>query len=130
MSLKRAMICSVAALVATAAAVPAQAVLDHYKCYAAKDLKQPQFARTTLPTADQFVATNTEFKSPAFVCNPVSKNGSPIINPNDHLVCYKIKDEQKFDGPNVTVTDQFGTLKLDVKKAKLLCVPGSKTIVP
>jgi hypothetical protein len=132
MSLKRALTGCAAALLGVALAAPAHAVLDHYKCYGAKDLKVPaKFQKTTVTTSDQFDALqSTEVKKPSFVCNPVSKNGSPIINPSDHLICYKIKDSPKLDGPNVSITDQFGTLKLDAKKPKLLCVPGSKTVVP
>src|SRR5215470_10136854 len=106
MSLKGAITGCAAVLLGVALAAPAHAVLDHYKCYSAKDLKQPKFTKVSKSTSDQFVTTVTEFKKPAMVCNPVQKNGSPIINATDHLVCYKIKDQMKIDGPNVTINDQ------------------------
>jgi hypothetical protein len=57
-------------------------------------------------------------------------NGSGINNPTVHQCCYKVKGA-KLDPPeNVEIEDQFGTLQLEVKKAKFLCQPCSKTVLP
>ncbi len=105
--------------------------LDSYKCYKAKDLKQPKFLATTVDLADQFAgATGTyTVKKPFLFCNPVNKDGGGILNATDHLTCYKIKGP-KFDGPNVQVTNDLGpALQLDVRKPFLLCVPSLKEVL-
>jgi hypothetical protein len=131
----------VLALAALASApASAQFNLDHYKCYKAKDLKNPKFVKTTVSLADQFSddipgynsgnPTTAEVKKPFLFCTPVNKNNEGIINDVDHLTCYKIKDNPKLDKadrPDVQVVNQLGTLKLNAKKAFLLCVPSEKT---
>jgi hypothetical protein len=104
--------------------------LDHFKCYKVKDLKDPKFARTTVALADQFVDQGAEVKKPFLLCNPVDKNGEGISNASDHLTCYKIKTPALDPRPTVQVANQLGTLKLQAKKAFLLCVPSSKQLLP
>jgi hypothetical protein len=111
-------------------AVIVTAGLDHFKCYKVKDLKQPKFAKTTVALADQFVDGSADVKKPFLLCNPVSKNGEGINNSVDHLTCYKIKTPPLEPRPNVQVSNQLGTLKLQAKKAFLLCVPSSKLDLP
>jgi hypothetical protein len=126
----------VLALAALASApASAQFNLDHYKCYKAKDLKSPKFAKTTVSLTDQFGAINDgnfEAKKPFLFCTPVDKNGEGIINAVDHLTCYKVKGPKiaKNDRPNVEVVNQLGTLQLNATKAFLLCVPSEKTVLP
>jgi hypothetical protein len=112
-------------------ASPAAAALDNYQCRKAKDLKVPaKFVASTVIVIDQFGVDTTEVKKPFLHCSPASINGAPVLNPADHLTCYKTKPALKLAGPNISVTDQFGTTKLSQKKNSLLCVPGSKTIIP
>ena len=58
------------------------------------------------------------------------KDGSGINDPNTHQCCYKIKARKLEPPANVEIEDQFGTLQLEVKKAKLLCQPCTKTELP
>jgi hypothetical protein len=107
--------------------------IDHFKCYKAKDLKQPKFAGAGVSLTDQFFSTNAEATKPALVCNPAEKNGAAILNPGDHLTCFKIKDSPKIPRnarPSVQANDQFGSVDLELSKAFLLCVPSAKTILP
>jgi hypothetical protein len=62
----------------------------------------------------------------------VDKNNEGILNTDDHLTCYKVKGPKlaPLDRPNVQVVNQLGTLQLQAKKAALLCVPSTKTILP
>ena len=118
-----------------AAAVPASAQnLDNFKCYKAKDLKNPKFASQTVALEDQFGVNDGDFeaKKPFLFCNPASVNGGTIVNMVDHLTCYKIKGPKldKTQRPNVEVANQLGTIQVQAKKAFLLCVPSSKTIIP
>jgi len=75
--------------------------------------------------------------------NPVNKtlaDGEEDVGginlPESHLVAYDIKKskgEPKFEGiKNIHVTNQFGNITIDIKKAKMLLVPSNKThdIVP
>ena len=63
--------------------------------------------------------------------NPVDKNNEGISDEESHLVEYKIekiKDKSKFKGiSNIPVTNQFGDLVIDIKSAKTLLVPSSKS---
>jgi len=110
------------------------APLDHFKCYKAKDLKNPKFASTTVSLSDQFGVNDGAFdvKKPFLFCNPADKNGEGIANPVDHLACYKVKGPklEKGDRPTVEVDNQLGVLQLEVKKPFLLCVPSTKTVIP
>jgi hypothetical protein len=121
----------------------AQFNLDNYKCYKAKDLKNPKFEKTTVDLEDQFGAINDgEFqaKKPFLFCTPVDRDGEGIINAVDHLTCYKVKGPKlnKSDRPTVevfndvneTVLNPLGTLRLSVIKPFLLCVPSEKTVLP
>jgi hypothetical protein len=119
------------------APVTAQAQLDHYKCYQGKDLKQPKFTKLKCSngqntiTSDQFVANEcVDVQKVKFVCNPVSKNGSVINDPTAHLICYQIKGANLVPRPKVEISTQFQVSQFEIKKPKLLCVPGSKTIIP
>lgn len=113
-----------AALGLVLASSQAQA-LDHFKCYKAKKDVTP--FPPTVSLLDQFSATTAEVKKAFLWCNPVSKNGGPVANPNDHLLCYKIKADKL--EVNLQTTNQFGVSTLTAKKAFLLCVPGTKALI-
>ena len=109
--------------------------LDNYKCYKVKDLKVPQrFEATTVDLADQFAVNDGNFtaKKPFLFCNPVDANGSSILNASDHLTCYKVKGPKlnREERPHVEIVNQLGTTRLEAKKAFLLCVPSTETLVP
>ncbi|MGH7787345.1 MAG: CHRD domain-containing protein [Candidatus Binatia bacterium] len=102
--------------------------LDHFQCYKIK--KDVVAFPPTVSAADQFAATTLELKKPFLWCNPVSKNGEPVYNIDEHLLCYKVK------GPNLALpihlqsVNQFGIQTLFAKKPFVLCVPGDKTLIP
>jgi len=135
MRIHHALLGAAVALVISGSA-PAQAMfnLDHYKCYKVKDLKNPKFVKTTATLTDQFGINDGLFeaKKPFVFCNPVDKNGEGILNTDDHLTCYKVKGPKlnPLDRPNVQVVNQLGTLQLQAKKAQLVCLPSSKTVLP
>jgi hypothetical protein len=118
------------------APVTAQAQLDHYKCYQGKDLKAPKFTKLKCSnggittTSDQFTNECVDVQKVKFVCNPVSKNGSTINDPGAHLICYQIKGANLSPRPHVQISTQFQISQFEIKKPKLLCVPGTKTILP
>lgn len=137
MKVRLALVLGVAGLLAwVLAPAAAQAQLDHYKCYQGKDLKNPKFIKlkckdnTGPQTVDQFSNECVDVQKVKFVCNPVSKNGSTINDPDAHLICYQIKGAKFKPGPKVQVSTQFQVSQFEVRKAKLLCVPGTKTLLP
>jgi hypothetical protein len=118
---------------AVQAPAPVAAQLDNFKCYKAKDLKNPKFVATTRTLSDQFTVNDGVFeaKKPFVFCTPVGVNGGGINNAVDNLTCYKVKGPKLLpvDRPQVEVGNQLGTTQLEAKKAFLLCVPSTKTIL-
>jgi hypothetical protein len=109
-------------------------VIDSFKCYLAKDLKDPKFVKTTVALGDQLGLNDGSFlvTKPHLVCNPVDVDGDAIEHPAAHLVCYKLKGPKisRHDRPSVEAEDRFGTVQLQVKKPFLLCVPAAKSVLP
>jgi hypothetical protein len=109
---------------------------NHYKCYFCDG--QPINKQVLL--TDQFGQWSTTVTFPRFFCNPVDKhvvdpypdNDYPILDPNQHYVCYEFQPE---DGTPymATVLDQFTRLigyfdtpPLPLHPARYLCVPTYK----
>ncbi len=110
---------------------PGAFVTDHFECYKIGITKNtPKFVpQLGVSLGDQFGAMTVDVKKPAFLCNPVDKEGEDPTAPThiDHLFCYKAKqvDAVKFVKiVGVFVNDQFGSETLDVKKPTMLCVPA------
>ncbi len=57
---------------------------------------------------DQFdlIPQNAFLTLPEYFCNPVSKNGEPIIDPDGHLTCYQM-DHAPVSVPPVGIRNQF-----------------------
>ncbi len=106
--------------------------LDPFKCYRAKDLRNPKFEKVvfTNVTDDFLVSVNSELRRPTLHCNPVSVDGDGFDNAVDHLVCYTIKREKLLPRPHLEVTNQFGVIQLEIKQSTFFCMPSSKTILP
>jgi hypothetical protein len=111
--------------------VPVESAQDHFKCWQAKDLKNPKFVKIEgLQLDDQFATESVEVKKPFLICAPASKDGSGISDRDTHQCCYKIKGGKLEPPKKVEIEDQFGTLQLEVKKGRLLCQPCTKTDLP
>jgi len=113
---------------------PAAYVTDHFECYKIGITKNtPKFVpQLGVSLGDQFGTMTVDVKKPAFLCNPVDKQGEDPTAPNhvDHLMCYQAKQTDAVKFVKITgafVEDQFGSETLDVKKPALLCVPALKT---
>jgi hypothetical protein len=98
--------------------------IDHYLCWQYKNAGKMGLSQVY----DQFVAgAPVDGKKLKWLCNPASKDARSPINPNDHLCCYGIKPIH-FAAPAVTQSDQFRNDLLESKnKAKLFCVPCTKS---
>ena len=99
----------------------AQALDTHLKCYKVKKLTTP-FPGTVSLVDTIGGAQSAEVKKAFLFCNPVSKNGS-LINDPDPMVCYKIKADKQES--TVNTTNQFGATSIVAKKAFILLVPPS-----
>jgi hypothetical protein len=105
--------------------------VNHYKCYRAKVTPgTPKFPRGMQASiVDQFNAPAKVFdvKRPRHLCNPVSKNGEPVKDPNAHLVCYQVKGatgQLKHVRRDVFLHNQFDAEAGTTVKESELCVPA------
>ena len=131
--------------------VPDEFPVDHFKCYKVKVKKKiceddPAFKcredadcqtgtcnigfpkGIQVDVVDEFNQHKLyDIKKPKRLCNPVDMNGEGIINPDAHLMCYKVKpaeDEPKhIKVEGIHTNNQFGPLQVDTKKEAELCVP-------
>ena len=112
--------------------------VDHFKCYKVKITEgKPEFVPLTVPVKDQFEDKDFEVKKPTRLCNPVGKKVDGVLtevnNPDGHLMCYKVKPAEgqpkhvKIIG-EIHVNNQFGSLRLDTKEEKELCMPSEKLL--
>jgi len=61
------------------------------------------------------------------VCNAVSVNGAPVLDPTKHLACYKIKSNPGQPGhsrQDITYATEFGGAAGTTVKPTLVCVPA------
>jgi hypothetical protein len=102
---------------------------DHFQCY---EIKPKAFATVTgVSVQDQFGQHTETVRFAHRLCAPANKNGGDPSAPNhpDHLQGHIVS------GPNVkvanlTVANQFGTIKLDIVKPDILMVPTLKSLDP
>ncbi len=99
--------------------------LDHFKCY--RVTGKPVDA--TVGLRDQFLEEpQVAVFDPVLLCNPVEKRHNntvtPIQNPEDHLVCYRIGGTFT---KTVQTDNQFGKETLVVINPLMLCAPSKKT---
>jgi hypothetical protein len=112
--------------------------LDHYKCYRVRRAKNsPKFPKgMQVMATDQFQTRLYDLRKPERLCNPVSKDGSPIDKPDEHLMCYKItlaanqplhvRVRGQIHLNNQSGTDQ----QVDTVREAKLCVPARKNPAP
>ncbi len=116
--------------------VPDDFPVDYFKCYKVKVSEGSEFPEgIQVDVVDEFNQPKLfDVKKPKRLCNPVDKNGEGIINPDAHLMCYKVKPAEnepkhiKVEG--IHTNNQFGPLQVDTKKEAELCVPSTKQINP
>jgi hypothetical protein len=102
---------------------------NHYKCY--EVINPPLVPVPGLTLTDQF--TTQQVIGPLrvrFLCNPVRKNNSGIVNAGLHYVCYEIGGALPTPR-TVRIVNQFhtGGLTFQVQQSRLLCLPSSKTLI-
>jgi hypothetical protein len=108
---------------------------DHFLCYKiSKTAGSTKFgAVPDVTIIDQFETVTVTVVKPTMLCVPVDVNGAqPGADTNPGLqLCYKVKRPQGnklTPQPGIYINNEYGPLRLDVKKSESLCVPAQ--IVP
>jgi uncharacterized delta-60 repeat protein len=101
---------------------PVPSGLDHFRCYGVEGSALGR----NVTLRDQFGSQQAVVEEPEYLCNPASKNGSPISNPSAHLVCYELDGVDPFSSRRASLRDQFGVQTFSVVRPTKLCVPSRK----
>jgi len=103
--------------------------INHFQCY---DVARTKFDRFPVALTDDFGPSVTEVRRPRMLCAPVNKNDEDPTAPDDpdHLVGYQTRRTSvRFERVvEEVVTDQFGTLVLDLQRPERLLVPTAKDV--
>jgi len=97
--------------------------VNHFQCY---DVRNVRFQRRSVTLTDVFGTRTAEVRRAADLCAPADENGEDPDAPGDadYLVAYQLKNGP-FDPSNRrTVTNQFGSITLDVRQQRSLLVPS------
>lgn len=120
--------------------------IDPYKCYRIKTTSgHPKPDKRTITVVDQFGSEMNAVLRPFLECNPAQRfkgtgvTPAPLLHPEAHLVCYKIKTEKDPGNqdlklprkviirnkvePNVQAIEYY-----DVMKSDLVCLPSTKEL--
>jgi hypothetical protein len=99
--------------------------VDTFKCYEGDDAR---FEPRSVRVRDQFSTANrtANLRKATLVCNPARNDGSALLAPTAHLVCYQSRDVASFRPRFVNIANQLGTRPLRVVKPVSLCVPSLK----
>ncbi len=101
---------------------------EHFTYYTIK--QTTRFTKVKQVTVDnQFGVQTMSLAKPDRMLVPTAKSltgpADPLTRPIDHYKCYKVGGvKKKVSG--LSVTDQFGTIVVDVKKPLHLCLPAIK----
>ncbi len=102
----------------------------HFQCY---ETKRQAVASVPVTLVDQFGTFQMSARRPHRLCALVDKNGENPNAPTDpaHLVGYDLRGDAHQFKPlrNVHVTNQFGTVSIDVVRFANLLVPAAKSLV-
>ncbi len=103
--------------------------INHFQCY---DVARTKFDRLAVDLVDDFGPSVTQVRRPRLLCAPVNKNDEDPTAPDDpdHLLGYEIRrTSARFERlVDEIVTDQFGTLVIDLQRPERLLVPTAKDL--
>jgi len=102
--------------------------VDHLLCHR---LRGARFRQDGIQVDDQLDSYLENIKKPFRLCSPVEKDVAgqitPVQNPDQHLLCYKVRTDPRrpaITGP-IWATSQFGGLVFDVTRTREFCVPAT-----
>ena len=113
----------------TPTATPTNVAPLHFACY---EVHHGPFTQITVSLLDALGMSTGTLEVPKRLCNPADKNDEnpPAPGNQNHLAGYKLKLSPAFQKRrDVVVTNQFGSVVVDVVKPELLMVPGAKDLV-
>ena len=103
--------------------------LNHFQCY---DVARTKFDRFPVDLVDDFGPSVTEVRRPRLLCAPVNKYDEDPTAPHDadHLIGYQTRRTSvRFERVvEEVVTDQFGSLVLDLQRPERILVPSAKSV--
>jgi hypothetical protein len=117
--------------VCTGVVTPANC-LDDFTCYKAKITPTtPLFSTVNGVTLlDQFENATASLSKPRYICPPANDNGGGVVDPNIHLVSYKIRQSPAHARvTNLLITNQLGDLHLDALRPDFVLVPTAKDLL-
>lgn len=99
-------------------------LVNHFQCY---DLRNAPFERRSVTLTDVFGTRTTEVRRAIDLCAPADKNGEDPEAPGDanHLAAYQLKNGPFTPISGQLVTNQFGSIRLDVRQQRSLLVPST-----
>jgi len=99
-------------------------LVNHFQCHA---LRNAPFQRRTVTLTDVFGTRTTEVLRAADLCAPADKNDEDPDAPGsvNHLAAYQLKQTPFARIRGQRVTNQFGSITLDIRKQRSLLVPSS-----
>jgi hypothetical protein len=106
--------------------IPGCNELHHFQCY---EVKPAPFERRDVTVEDRYGTTTVNLRATNRLCAPSDKRGEDPIAPStpQHLAGFPSKSAA-FRLSNQVVTNQFGTLELDIKRRVFLMVPTAKDL--
>lgn len=120
--------------------------IDPYKCYRIKTTTgKPKPSKRVITVFDQFGKEMNAVLKPFLECNPAQRTKgagvtpSPLLHPEAHLVCYKIKTEKDAGNEDLKLPRKIvvrnkvepGVQAIeyyDVMKSDLVCMPSTKEL--
>lgn len=107
---------------------PLPDMINHFKCYKAQGRAPDVTVKLHTQFGDELLV---QVGPPELFCNPAEKidpagRPYPIVNPRDHLVCYRIFPPQPL-GVSIVYRDQFIFSQGVLLENMWLCVPSLKT---
>ncbi|MGQ0824614.1 MAG: DUF7450 family protein [Actinomycetota bacterium] len=110
-------------------ASPALGTEEHFRCVRVKIAAgAAPFQSRTVQVDDQFGNRSLRITRPATLCAPADKNGEGIIDPVNHLLCYKAFATPVHKVEGAQGANQFGNLVMKLGREDELCVPSTKTL--
>lgn len=99
-------------------------LVNHFQCY---DLRNAPFQRRSVTLTDVFGTRTAEVRRAIDMCAPADKNGEDPGAPGDanYLAAYQLRSGPFAPVTRQTVTNQFGSILLDVRAPRTLLVPSS-----
>jgi len=120
-----------------ASPTPSALAIDHYRCYKANFRNGFVFtAPTGVNLTDQFETETADIRQENRLtfCNPVSKDGSPILDPTTHLTCFRLIEPPSTVNRDVAIhndlsaNDQYLTARTTGASSRI-CLPSTMTVI-